>query len=135
VGEYFDYDRFQASLDQDISAFLEQSLEAEEARIDEELERINRQLEQRDQIKERNREELDSKLDWYLDRLEKLYNGFTTDAEEKQRLKQKIEALYRELREERRRAWLDKQDLEAERRDLLRELAELDETDTIFDIL
>lgn len=90
-----------------------------------ELERIERQLEAREVIFESNREELESKLEWYLDRLENAYKT-TGDVEE---LKEKITEFYDLLREERVRHWRDRQELEKERRELLRELSELEEID------
>ncbi len=74
--EYFDYSEdFLESgeaLDFDIESFLEESQELEQQRLEEELERIDQQLEQREEIYNETTRELESKLDWYVDRLQDL---------------------------------------------------------------
>lgn len=100
--------------------------------MEEELERIDRQLDAREAIREETLEELESKLEWYLDRLETVYKRPRTDDTDE--LKQRIIDFYREIRQERRRAWNDKQELARERRELLGELATLHD-DRIFELL
>ncbi|WP_436935721.1 hypothetical protein [Halovenus marina] len=119
--EYFEY----GNKDLDVEEFLKQSHDRQELRLEEELNRIEQQLEEREAIFEQHREDLESKLDWYLERLEKAYK-LTGNVDE---LKQKVTEFYNLLREERVQHWRDKQELEKERRELLRELNELEETD------
>ena len=138
--EYFDYseDLLEPgeALDFDIESFLEESQELERQRLEEELERIDQQLEQREKIYNVTTRELESKLEWYVDRLQELYRRqFSSDEEKKERLKTKIEDFYSELRQERRSAWRDKQELEKERRELLRELDEIEAQDLVEDLL
>ncbi|MXR52398.1 hypothetical protein GRX03_12385 [Halovenus sp. WSH3] len=121
--EYFEYGGQDFGFD--VEEFLRQSQRKQEQRLETELERIERQLEEREAIFEEHQEDLQSKLDWYLDRLEKAYK-LTGDVDE---LKQKVNEFYNELREERVRHWRDKQELEKERREMLRELEELEEED------
>ena len=121
--EYFEYGK--QDFDFDIGAFLKKTEERQEIRLETELERIEQQLEEREAIFEHHKEDLESKLDWYLDRLEKAYKT-TGDVGE---LKQKVTEFYELLREERVRHWRDKQELEKERRDILRELDELEDSD------
>lgn len=124
--EYFDY----GEEGLEIEEFLEESQQLEEQRLEEELERIEHQLEERDRIFEKHREELETRLEWYLDRLEKAYK-LTGPVDE---LKHKIEDFYRLIRDERLQHWRDRQELEKERRELLNELRELEDTD-IGDLL
>jgi len=118
--EYFDY-----GADLDIEEFLRESQEQQECHLEAELERIEQQLEEREEIFEKHQEDLESKLDWYLDRLKQAYRTMG-DVED---LKEKVDEFYDLLREERVRHWRDKQELEKERRELLRELRELEDTD------
>jgi hypothetical protein len=119
--EYFEY----GTQGFDVEEFLRESNRKQERHLEEELERIERQLEAREVIFESNRGELESKLEWYLDRLENAYKT-TGDVEE---LKEKITEFYDLLREERVRHWRDRQELEKERWELLKELSELEEID------
>jgi trichohyalin len=121
--EYFEYG--EKDFDFDVEEFLRDSQEQQEDRLEAELERIEQQLEERETIFEQHRGDLESKLNWYLDRLEQAYKT-TGDVDE---LKEKVTEFYELLREERVRHWRDKQELEKERREMLRELDELEETD------
>lgn len=60
------------------------------------------------------------------------YNSLTP--EERDRLRNRIEEFYRELRTENRGHWRDRQELERERREVLRERAEVND-DTLSDLL
>lgn len=120
--EYFEYGE---DVDFDIEEFLEESQRQQQDRLETELEKIEQQLEERGKIFEQHREDLESKLDWYLDRLENAYKR-TGDVDE---LKKKVTEFYELLREERVRHWRDKQELERERREMLRELDEIEDTD------
>jgi len=117
--------------DLDIDALLEESSQLQQQRLERELERIESQLEQRDEVHKEIVDELESKLDWYKNRLESLYKQRTGKNGEREQLKQQIGSFYRQLREEKQQHWQDKQTLEQERRDLLRELDEVDDANIL----
>lgn len=124
--EYFDYGVEEMDFGFDVERFLEESQRRQEQRLEQHLERISKQLEERNRIFEENQSELESKLDWYIDQLEKEYRLAGSDAVDE--LKEQIAEFYRLLRRERVDHWQDKQDLKQERRELLCELDELDES-------
>lgn len=124
--DYFSDDK-QGFPDFDVESFLEASQEREEERIEKELEQIEEQLEEREAIREQHIAEVEGKLEWYVDRLERLYKQVSSP-DEIEELKQRITGFYEEIRRERRQGWQDKKELEQERRELLRELAELEDT-------
>jgi len=126
---YFDYDRESRVPEFDVGEFLERSQEKETERLEEALERIESQLEQRNQIHQEVLSELESQLDWYLEKLEDTRLPGNWDEQERTRLKNRINTFYREIREEKQSHWKDQQRLEKERRQLLRELAELSDED------
>lgn len=130
---YFDYD-LGSSDDFDIERFLQESQKQERERISEDLERIEEQLSSRKDVHQTVLDELESKLDWYLDRLEKVEKRSFGETEEEKRLKTQIKEFYREIRNERRQHWSDCQKLEQERRERLRELEEAG-SDLLSDIL
>lgn len=119
----------------DIESFLEESQRRAIDRLETELDRIDHQLNRRDEIHVEAVEELESKLEWYMDQLEELRRRPTTEREKRRELKARIREFYSDLRTERRSHWQDLQDLERERRTLRRELAELDEGNLITDFL
>lgn len=122
-------------LDFDVEDFLEESTDQEKNRLEEELERVEQQLEERDRIHSDAVNELESKVDWYTERLELLYQRSIGKHGERDRLKNRIEGFYRELRGEKREFWRDRQELEMERRELIRELDELDDSERLFDLI
>lgn len=122
--EYFDYGPENIEDGFDIESFLEDSERKQRERLEHQLENIDKQLENREKIFEDNRSELESKLEWYIERLEKRYRGHG-DVDE---LKQKVENFYRLLREQRLENWRDKQNLQKDRRRLLREINQLEES-------
>jgi trichohyalin len=127
--DYFDYGLDpESDTGIDIEDVLEQSQESERDRLEKDLERVEELLEDRDRIHEEAIDELESKLDWYLDRLETLYQRPGREREKRDRLKRRIEKFYEEIREEKTRRWRDRQELEMERRELLRAIEELDDT-------
>ena len=124
---YFDYvtdtqgllDQLDSWDDVDVDAWLEQSQESREERLEQELAEIREQLEGRDELHGRIVDE----LEWYVDRLEKLYtHGIGRTDGKRERLQDQIEAFYREWRREQREHWQDRQQLEQERRAVLREV-------------
>lgn len=110
--------------DWDLDQFLEENQENQRHRLETELERIQDQLERRDEINEEVLDELGSKLDWYLERLEDEYR--THGSSNVDELKSEIKRFYSLIRDEKQQHWNDKQRLERERRELLRELNELE---------
>lgn len=133
--EYFDYEGAaerildgRRSWEINVEQLLEQSQAAKRERLAQELERLEGQLAEREAIHRTLVEELEGKVDWYVDQLRALYTGFSAvDEDRSDRLKQAIRSFYQELRQERRNHWQDRQQLEQERRDLLHELDELED--------
>lgn len=111
----------------DVEEFLREQQQGERERLERELERIEELLSEREEIHLNSVSELESKLDWYVERLEDLYRGIGgAPEEEKQRLKSRIEEFYSELRKEKRNQWRDKIELEAELREIERSLEEIE---------
>ena len=138
--DYFDYPEAQPGTSEgttdwelDIEKFLEQSQDLGRQRLEEELQRIDQQLERREEIQDKTVDGLESMIEWYKERLIKQYKRNSTSQIEE--LKQRIREFYRELREEHRHSWRDRQQLEQERRNLLRELREIEDDDLSFDLL
>lgn len=133
MGDNFDYSENSSGVfdqtpawDVDIEEILEQSKAQQRGWLEAELERIQEQLERRDAIHERIIDELERKLDRYTDRLERLYkHGIGKIDGTRERLQNRIEEFYKDVREEYRARWRDKQQLEDERREVLRDLEEI----------
>lgn len=123
--EYFDYTHETPAEDFDVEEFLRRSEENAEQRLEEELERIEKQLDDREQLFEEAKEELNSKIEVYLERLETAYRTRGSPEE----LKELIDEAYRQLRSEKLKHWRDKQELETERREIMREINELEHSD------
>ena len=123
--DYFDYSQ-ELTEDFDIESFLEESHQQQKQRLNQELEKIDEQLERRELIHQEVLNELESKLDWYTEQLDDLRKRSFGKKERKQRLKQQIQWFYQEIRKEKQQRWRDRQELEKQRRDLLRELNEID---------
>lgn len=112
----------------DVEDFLRKEQESEKERLEKELERIEELLSEREEIHLDSVSELESKLDWYIERLEDLYRGIGGAPEEqKEKLKSRIEEFYSELRREKRSQWKDKIELEAELREIERSLDEVED--------
>ena len=111
-----------------VDQFLERSQRHHNDRLANELNRIDEQLEERDAIHTEIVDELEWKIKRYTDRLEHLYNtGIGKQDGTRERVKDRITSFQEQLREEHRDHWRDRQELERERRTILRELAELEE--------
>ncbi|MUV56725.1 hypothetical protein [Halogeometricum sp. CBA1124] len=124
--DYFDYlDGFST---EEIEELLEQSQEKEQQRIKNELQRIDQELESRETIHEDIIKELESKINWYTERLNLVYKR-TGNPSRIEELKKSLRKFYRELREEQRQNWRDRENLEESRRELLSELDELEDGD------
>lgn len=133
--EYFDYDSITPDQDFDVEQFLEHSQQQEQERLEDELERIQNQLEKRDRLHDETIDELESKLDWYVERLETLYKRMTGKQGKRDEVKTRIKEFYRQMRKEKRSHWRDQQELEKERREILRELDEIEEETLLSNIL
>lgn len=111
-----------------VEQFLERSQHQHRERLAAELDRIDDQLADREAIHAEIVDELEWKIERYTDRLERLYRtGRGKRDGARDRVKDGIVTFQRELREEHRRHWEDRQELERERRAILRELAEIDD--------
>lgn len=116
--------------DYDTGELIETSQQNHGQRLEEELDRIKEQLEQRDEVHDEITDDLEWKLDRYKDRLEKMHTHARGKADgERERVKDRINELSALLREERRKHWQDKQTLQRERRELLRTLDEATDQD------
>jgi chromosome segregation ATPase len=135
--EYQDYwsDLGSSQHEFDVERFLRQEQDEERRRLEKDLERIEDLLEERESIHSENVDELQSKLDWYVDRLEQEYRTFGLDKEKLDRLKSKIEDLYSELRREKRQQWRDKIELEKERREIERAIEEVEGEDSLWELI
>lgn len=123
------FDRLDAWDDIDVEAALEESQDAEQALLEEELARIEKQLDGRDAVHEEIVDELEWKIERYTDRLSMMYKrGRGKRDGKRERMKDRIEQFYRDLREERRKHWRDRQELENVRREVLHELGELEDS-------
>jgi ElaB/YqjD/DUF883 family membrane-anchored ribosome-binding protein len=110
-----------------VEDFLREEQQSEQERLEQELKRIEDLLSEREEIHSESVSELESKLDWYVERLEDLYRGFGGgQKEEKESLKTKIEGFYTELRREKRNQWRDKIELEMELREVEHALEEIE---------
>lgn len=109
--------------DIDVRQLLEESQAREQEQLEQELAQIEQQLDEREQIHGEIVSDLEWKLDRYTDRLEHLYTiGKGRLDGTREQIKDRIEEFYRELREEHREHWQDRQQLEHERRAVRREL-------------
>lgn len=130
--KYFDYTSSTENLD--VESFLEETQKIESELIQAELERIEEQLERRETLHEETLDELVSKQEWYIERLELLYKrsvGKSTGDHE--HLKNRIEEFYERIRNAKRSNWIDRQELEREKRGLLKDLGEL-EDESLFNL-
>jgi len=119
--------------DWDLDQFLDENQENQRQRLEAELARIQDQLDRRDEINEEVLDELGSKLDWYLERLEDEYGSpGSSNVDE---LKSEIKRFYSLIRDEKQQHWKDKQELEKVRRQLLREIDELTADGDLFELL
>ncbi|PSP57044.1 hypothetical protein BRC72_11635 [Halobacteriales archaeon QH_7_66_36] len=133
--EYRDYWEDLDLQEFDVEEFLRGEQQSEQDRLEQELQRIEDLLSEREEIHSESVEELESKLDWYIEQLEDLYRGFGGgQKEEKENLKTKIEDFYSDLRREKRNQWRDKIELEMELREVEHALGEIEESD-LFKLL
>jgi len=136
--EYRDYwnDLDVSSQGFDIEEFLREEQRSEEERLGQELKRLESLLEERREIHSETVEDLESRIDWYLEKLEKTYRGIGSgDMEEQERLKSKIQGFYSEIRSEKRQQWRDKIELEMEIREVEKALEEIRDGDELWKLL
>lgn len=110
----------------EIDQLLTQAQAAERQRITTELVTIADQLNARTALHENLIHELERERDQYEDRLAQLTRQFASP-DRTARPQARLRELSHERRQERRQHWRDRQQLLAERRDLQRQLAELDD--------
>jgi hypothetical protein len=135
VVEYFEsVEALEPEYDWDVEELLERSQERERFRLEAELQQVEVLLREREDIHEESVEELESKLDWYVERLELEYKR-SKSRERIAELKSEIRRFYSELRDLERERWLDVQELERERRRLERELESLSGQELIGELL
>ncbi|MFC5133730.1 MULTISPECIES: hypothetical protein [Haloferacaceae] len=134
MSEYFEYpaetgDQSGSSLSWDsIRELLEQSDDREKQRLQEELERIEEQIEHREALYREAVERIQSQIDRYTSTLQTLYNrSFGGGSDAREPVKEALSDLYDDLQREKRQHWQDRQSLEQERREILRQLDELDD--------
>lgn len=138
---YFEYDvepkwePHESSGELAISELLEQAAVEEQERLERALARIDAQLDAREELFEESVAELEGKLEWYLDRLETLYQRNRGSVDERGRLKARIREFYAELRDTKRERWRDTQSLQESRRDLQHEIEELSGEDWLAEFL
>lgn len=111
--------------DSTIATYLEESRQAEQERLDEELARIEDQLAARDALHEDLMAELEWQVKTYERELDRLRTPFTSRTEEQERVQDRLRAFRQAIRDERRQHWQDRQQLARERRELLRQRAAL----------
>jgi len=107
----------------DIAGFLEDTREQHIDRLRAKLGRIETQIEQRYQVFEQTRSEIEDRIRKPAATLERLYGLPSTGPEQrKEELKEELSWLYSRLAETRRRCWQDIQQLEEQKRAVLEEL-------------
>jgi transposase len=122
----------------DINAteILEQSRATQQDVLQRELERIEDRLEERNRLYRDVRDDLTTQIKRYRNELQHARSRpFGGNEARREELKDTIEGLSVELRQERRDHWMDRQRLEQERRDVLRQLDRIVEDDVIEDLL
>jgi len=140
VVDYFEYpadDRESSHLSWDsIRDFLEQSDAKEKQRLQDELERIEDQIEHREELYQETIHRIKEQIDRYTGTLQTLYNRpFGGNPEAKEAIKETLAELYDDLQREKRQHWQDRQSLEQERREILRQLDELSDAASLADLL
>lgn len=136
--DYFEYgDDVNALLedDWDWRQLLDQSVEAELEILEEELRRVEERIGEREQVHHEIVKELDSEVELYRDKLIQLYKPFPRKEPERNRLKDRIDEFYQEIRTEKRALWRDMRELERDRRKLLSEIAHIEDTNLFSEFL
>lgn len=109
-----------------VMAIVRELEQTERDQLANDLARINEQLDQRDRLHTDLLDDLQWKRDRYREQLQTLYrHGRGKTDGTRDRVKSRIADLEQAIRRERREHWQDRQQLEWERRDVLRDLAAL----------
>ncbi|MFB1064812.1 hypothetical protein [Natrinema sp. H-ect4] len=132
VQDPVDYDLYDSSSWNDIDGFLEQSIRNEKERLEQQLEQIYRQLDERKEIHEEKIESIEAEIRRQKDRLESANRAPGNDDV---KIRNRLQVLYQEKWEAKESVWQDKQDLLEEKRDLVQELQELDESRDLEELL
>lgn len=119
-------------MDVDVDELLQVEQQEEQERLEQEIGRLDELQDERAEIHSENISELESKLKWYVDRLERGYKQVWS-RERLSCLKTKIEDLYSELRRERRIQWKDRLELELELVEVQRALQESKAEDRVLE--
>lgn len=132
IQEPADYTLYDNASWNDVDGFLEQSLLNEEERLEQQLQQIYHQLDEREQIHEEKVESIEDEIFRQKNRLESVQRG--AGGNETQ-VRHRLESLYQEKWRAKQSVWQDKQDLLEEKRGLERELRELEESRDLEKIL
>ena len=119
-----------------VEEFLREEQQSEKERLEQELERLESLLEERREIHSKTVDELESKINWYLEKLEGASRGIGSgNVEEQERLKTKIDEFYSEIRSEKRQQWRDRIELEMEVKEVEQALEEVRDEDDLWKLL
>lgn len=119
-----------------VEEFLREEQQSEKERLEQELERLESLLEERREIHSKTVDELESKINWYLEKLEGASRGIGSgNVEEQERLKTKIDEFYSEIRSEKRQQWRDRIELEMEVKEVEQALKEVRDEDDLWKLL
>lgn len=132
VQDSVDYNLYTQSSWDDVDGFLEQSILNEAERLEQQLEQIQRQLEERNQIHNQKLDSIETEIREQKDRLE---SAERAPGNEDIKIRHRLEELYTKKWEAEQSLWRDKQDLLGEKRSLKRELQELDESKDLKQLL
>lgn len=132
VQDPVDYDLYDSSSWNDIDGFLEQSIRNEKDRLEQQLEQIYRQLDERKQIHEEKIESIEAEIRRQKDRLDSANRAPGNDDVQ---IRNRLQVLYQEKWEAKESVWQDKQDLLEEKRDVVQEIRELDESRDLEELL
>ncbi|WP_058826371.1 hypothetical protein [Haloferax sp. Q22] len=132
VQDPVDYDLYDSSSWNDIDGFLEQSIRNEKERLEQQLEQIYRQLDERKQIHEEKIESIEAEIRRQKDRLDSADRAPGNDDVQ---IRNRLQVLYQEKWEAKESVWQDKQDLLEEKRDVVQEIRELDESRDLEELL
>jgi len=132
VSDSVDYEIYSQSSWNDIDGFLEQSIRNEKERLEQQLQQIYRQLDDREEIHEEKIESIESEI---FRQKERLDSAERRPGNDDVQVRERLKELYREKRKAKEAVWEDKQDLLQEKRSLVRELRELEESRSLEELL
>jgi len=132
IQDSVDYDLYTQSSWDDVDGFLEQSILNEHERLEQQLEQIYRQLDERKEIHENKIQSIESEILRQKDRLESAERSPGNDDVQ---IRHRLKDLYQEKWDAEQSLWNDKQELLAEKRSLEREIQELSESKELKELL